>query len=511
MATVRAPIDAVSNFPRRIYESLRAYLDKDDVIAHRDWKLLVSSLGLSPTDKQLVEESDKKTEVALGLWQQRVGPDVANGRTLVEILKEMGRIDAAKEVERFLGTKSLTVSGQIKREFDEIDEAAKMGDIGSLETLIGDKTGRELDEKFKDMYRSPLHSAVYYGHLPTVKYLVEKGFDIRRLDQDGNTPRYWADREDIIKYLEKIVSSMEGTSASRPVARSELDQATFAGNYKRMEELLKQGFDVNQSSPQGQLNLWTPLHTAARRGDLRAVRLLVENGANIEMEWEELTAEDYARKNEYIEISDFLKRKRKELEKDVERVSQMQLAKLLGQTVTIVLQDDEDAFPHEFQIQSLALADIMKGISEMLGVETRSLKTKQHGTVIIQTRDLLFARDLIACTIEELPRAVPEDVEAVDVVAASGNEGQRFGVYVQHFRAYWSRPAEEFKFSLNYDYNAILREISDRLGLPVDCLYTSDKLSKIKQTRVLSTKSRVIAAAEHDRVKEESGSLGDRS
>jgi hypothetical protein len=185
----------------------------------------------------------------------------------------------------------------------------------------------------------------------------------------------------------------------------------------------------------------------------------------------------------------------------------MQLAKLLGQTVTIVLQDDEDAFPHEFQIQSLALADIMKGISEMLGVETRSLKTKQHGTVIIQTRDLLFARDLIACTIEELPRAVPEDVEAVDVVAASGNEGQRFGVYVQHFRAYWSRPAEEFKFSLNYDYNAILREISDRLGLPVDCLYTSDKLSKIKQTRVLSTKSRVIAAAEHDRVKEESGSL----
>jgi ankyrin repeat protein len=112
---------------------------------------------------------------------------------------------------------------------------------------------------------------------------------------------------------------MEGTSASRPVARSELDQATFAGNYKRMEELLKQGFDVNQSSPQGQLNLWTPLHTAARRGDLRAVRLLVENGANIEMEWEELTAEDYARKNEYIEISDFLKRKRKELEKDVER------------------------------------------------------------------------------------------------------------------------------------------------------------------------------------------------
>ena len=81
-------------------------------------------------------------------------------------------------------------------------------------------------------------------------------------------------------------------------------------------------------------------------------------------------------------------------------------------------------------------------------------------------------------------------------------------VSIQHFSTYWSRPAEEFEFGLNDDYNAILAGISGRLGLPVHCLYTSDKLSKIKQAGVLSTKSRVIAAAEHDRVKEESGALG---
>ena len=41
------------------------------------------------------------------------------------------------------------------------------------------------------------------------------------------------------------------TSMSGPVARSELDEATFEGDLKRMEELLKEGSDVNQSCPPG--------------------------------------------------------------------------------------------------------------------------------------------------------------------------------------------------------------------------------------------------------------------
>ena len=130
----------VSDFPKRVYENLRGYLDKEDAIAHRDWRLLVSLLELSQEDRKTVEELDKKTEVALGLWQQRVGDDAATGRVLTRILREMRRFDAAKEVERFLGTKSVMVSEQIKTTFDEIDEAAKMGDIEALKTLIGDKT-----------------------------------------------------------------------------------------------------------------------------------------------------------------------------------------------------------------------------------------------------------------------------------------------------------------------------------------------------------------------------------
>ena len=30
------------------------------------------------------------------------------------------------------------------------------------------------------MFRSPLHSAVYYRHFDTVKFLIEKGFDFKK-------------------------------------------------------------------------------------------------------------------------------------------------------------------------------------------------------------------------------------------------------------------------------------------------------------------------------------------
>ena len=81
-------------------------------------------------------------------------------------------------------------------------------------------------------------------------------------------------------------------------------------------------------------------------------------------------------------------------------------------------------------------------------------------------------------------------------------------VSIQHFSTYWSRPPEEFQFGLNDNYNVVLARVSGQLGLPVDCLYTCDKLSRIKQTGVLVTKHRVIAAVEHARVKGESGTLG---
>ena len=43
----------------------------------------------------------------------------------------------------------------------------------------------------------------------------------------------------------------DDTPMTEPVARSELDEATFVGDLKRMEKLLKAGCPVDESSPPG--------------------------------------------------------------------------------------------------------------------------------------------------------------------------------------------------------------------------------------------------------------------
>ena len=142
MAQSRRPRDLntpVTRFPKRLYQSLRAFLDKEDATAERDWRLLVVKLKLCESDVEIVQKSEEKTRVALELWEQQVGPDEGNGYGLVRILRDMKRFDVVKEVERFLGIANPT-SDKLKMDFRVIDEAARQGDNKTLKKVIGDKT-----------------------------------------------------------------------------------------------------------------------------------------------------------------------------------------------------------------------------------------------------------------------------------------------------------------------------------------------------------------------------------
>ncbi|CAK9253192.1 unnamed protein product, partial [Sphagnum jensenii] len=51
---------------------------------------------------------------------------------------------------------------------------------------------------------TPLHRAAEKGHLDVVKYLVEKGADVKAANKYGYTPLHWAassGKLDIVKYL----------------------------------------------------------------------------------------------------------------------------------------------------------------------------------------------------------------------------------------------------------------------------------------------------------------------
>ena len=59
---------------------------------------------------------------------------------------------------------------------------------------------------------TPLHYAAANGHLEVVKYLVEKGADVKRANENGLTAEEWARQKghlDVVEYLRHLSDSEE--------------------------------------------------------------------------------------------------------------------------------------------------------------------------------------------------------------------------------------------------------------------------------------------------------------
>jgi ankyrin repeat protein len=94
-----------------------------------------------------------------------------------------------------------------------------------------------MDEEFKDIPQSPLHSAVYYSHYSAVRFLVEKGFDVFRLNTEGRTPCQLADEDDheIIDILRRAEANQRKVADERSTRVTDVsDDETVKGVVKKV-------------------------------------------------------------------------------------------------------------------------------------------------------------------------------------------------------------------------------------------------------------------------------------
>jgi ankyrin repeat protein len=142
------------------------------------------------------------------------------------------------------------------------------------------------------------YSAVILGHAEIIELLITNDADINAKDKYGRTPLEIADQ---LNHAE-IVDLLRKYGATETLL-----YAIRAGDIEKVRELIAQHADVNQRDENG----WTPLHMAADKGELDIVKLLVANGAdvNVKMQREghkDRTPKSYALGRNYKEIVEFL-------------------------------------------------------------------------------------------------------------------------------------------------------------------------------------------------------------
>ena len=120
--------------------------------------------------------------------------------------------------------------------------------------------------------------AVRESHTETVKVLVEAGADVSAKQKDGKTALMFAavnGHTEIVEILERAESQTKSTAYVD--INAELVEAVYSGNTARVEQLLRQGAEVNVEQKNG----WTVLMSAAHGGHAETVQLLIDAGADM--------------------------------------------------------------------------------------------------------------------------------------------------------------------------------------------------------------------------------------
>ncbi|XP_070815423.1 protein phosphatase 1 regulatory inhibitor subunit 16B isoform X2 [Chaetodon trifascialis] len=122
---------------------------------------------------------------------------------------------------------------------------------------------------------TPLHAAATCGHAGLVKILIAHGADLLAVNSDGNMPYDLCEDDPTLDIIEMAM-------ANRGITQEMINE-TRASTERRMlgdiQELLRQGEEVNQQDSQGA----TLLHIAAANGYVQAAELLLEGGARMDL------------------------------------------------------------------------------------------------------------------------------------------------------------------------------------------------------------------------------------
>mmetsp|Transcript_26991 Transcript_26991/g.48794 ORF Transcript_26991/g.48794 Transcript_26991/m.48794 type:complete len:391 (-) Transcript_26991:349-1521(-) len=124
-------------------------------------------------------------------------------------------------------------------------------------------------------HRTPLHYCCNKVNLESAKRLVKANADMNIQDAQYMTPLHLAieeDEDEVIDFLLESGSAVDLCSIKSGMKNSPLMEAAHAGKHALAEKLIRAGAEVNKVGKQDM----TALHLAARKGDVKTVKLLLD-------------------------------------------------------------------------------------------------------------------------------------------------------------------------------------------------------------------------------------------
>jgi uncharacterized protein len=123
----------------------------------------------------------------------------------------------------------------------------------------------------------PLAKAVKAGDLQSVRSLLRSGADVNARSGDGSTPLLWAVHGSNPEIARALIAAKASVDIANDYGVTPLLHASRTGDAAMMELLLGAGAKPNLAHPEGE----TPLLAASRAGNARGVRLLLGRGVDV--------------------------------------------------------------------------------------------------------------------------------------------------------------------------------------------------------------------------------------
>lgn len=126
--------------------------------------------------------------------------------------------------------------------------------------------------------RTLLHLEAFKPHNSSkvIRQLLEEGFDVAALDNQGQTPLHCAAAEGHERMVKLLVENGASLSANDILGKTPLHYAAKRGHVRLAKLLPRRDASLSLESNNG----WTPLHSAASQGQQEMVCVLLQKGAD---------------------------------------------------------------------------------------------------------------------------------------------------------------------------------------------------------------------------------------